>query len=871
MKNIKGMVSIFLALIILPIYSIALASIDIVKILGANNHIIISNDIALYSLMSKYDRDFYNKYKIFALLKDEEYIKSYVNNILTNNIDKNHSNFYQAKLLRSDVNFEKNSKLLDGDNLEKQIISYMKLKGPYEMSKGAINLVSMVYDSKKFNNVIDKKYDYEAEYSKLNIDVEKLSGKIQYYDENFEEINKKIFNINSDLDYLKLNIREILAETSIEKLNEDDKNKISKLLTEHANKMDGLWTDIKIFKVNYEELKVILQNVDNNLIKLDAKLEQWNNSISKLDESDIKNNFKSEYKSARRDFTKENVEKFLKKIENSESIIVNMTDTIINNNVLFSPSINDLDTLLNNKFDLSLVKKLPSFNNYKIYKYLKNNLKEIEVNKSKRKEAKQNKKKLENFSKNLENIERKEDKNSIDKFIDKNNISEVLKYKSSEINNIKNSNNIKNYKNINNIMNKFIPSNKFNVLENIYLAQYIVDNFNNKLINEEFSSQIEYILFGNNKINRNNLSIESLIFAIRFSLNSIYAFTNSNLGTEATAMATAIAGWTGFGVPLLKSLILSSMSFGESILDLQNLNRGNYLELYKNKGTWQVSISGLSNLISSNIKDISNSAIDNIYESIIDVSEEGINHLNNNVNEFVNQSIDGLSQTIISEIITPVQTYIVNKININKLELRENINQIIREVELNIKGNNLLAKLKKQTLNIVKNNLTSLINIDEINFEKEFTNLTKKIENMIVSEVSGISNKLKTNISSVLNENKLKQKNLINNYIDDYLLKLGNVESKKISSKSSFSGLNFNYKDYLLAITILRLGSSDKSHILKRMALIMEYEIKKSNSSFSILKLYTNFNIRTEIEIDTFLLKKYIFLENIKNEITGGY
>lgn len=94
------------------------------------------------------------------------------------------------------------------------------------------------------------------------------------------------------------------------------------------------------------------------------------------------------------------------------------------------------------------------------------------------------------------------------------------------------------------------------------------------------------------------------------------------------------------------------MSFGESIIDLETLNSDNSLEAFKNKSNWSVSIKGLPKLLGNNIKDISNSAIDNIYETISDYTDDKIDKLNKNMDEFINQTIDGVSQSIISEILS---------------------------------------------------------------------------------------------------------------------------------------------------------------------------------------------------------------------------
>lgn len=891
-KDIKGIVSIFLALILLPIYSIALVTVDVVKIANANTHLYISNETAMHSLMSKYDRDLYNKYNIFGIALEEEYINDYIRYTLEENLNNNESKFYKTKLNSSKLVLDENSKLLDSTNLEKQIVDYMKLKGPYDMSKGVINLMELIFDSKKYNGVIDKKFDYEESYSKLNVDINSLEEKIYQYDQEFKDINDEFFKINSRLKEYKKEIKELNDQIKKfeeskddEEINENEekirkniikesKKTINELLKEYREEIDELWTKITIANLNFKEIIGILEKLLVDSERTQEKLDTWKASIDNLEDSDIKDNFKSEARSTRQEFTTENISNFLKKLKEHEDTMDKMLDSLKKENPLFKPESKDLEDFLSLEFDIKNNKKLPSLNNFKIYKYLLGTRNKKEASKEAVKESKKNKKEIENFTKNISNIEKVENPNSIYSYIDKEDIEAIANYSSISVDDISSSNKISNFRKIIKQTDNLIPNNHNNIIDNVLIAQYIVDKFGNKLDKgEDFNSQIEYILFGNQKLNRNISSVQNLIFGMRFTLNSIYAFTNAELGTEATKIATTIAGWTGFGVPLVRSGVLASMSFGESLLDLHNLNKDNPVEAYKNKATWQVSVKGLPNLLAKEVKDISNDALDNMYESISDFSSDNIDKLNRHVNEFTTQSLDGFIQSILSKVVTPVQTYLSNKINEPKEELNKELLEIINDIEKSESEENIFVKeLKNKSLNILKEKIVNNIDlIDEINFESHFKNVIKDIENLIYKETSSISSELKNKINSSLNKNKMKQKEMINSYLDKYLEELGHINHKSMKSKSTFSGLNFKYKDYLLVITILRLSISNRQDIIRRMALIMQDEIRKTNPLFDIINVYTRFEINSDIVVNTFILKKHIFIENIEQNIIGGY
>lgn len=356
----------------------------------------------------------------------------------------------------------------------------------------------------------------------------------------------------------------------------------------------------------------------------------------------------------------------------------------------------------------------------------------------------------------------------------------------------------------------------------------------------------------------------------------MYAFTNPKLIKEATTIAVAISGWTAFGVPLVKGLILGSMSFGESILDLEKINTGKNLEAYKNNSTWQVSVTSLPNLLRSKLRDFSHSAINNIFETIDNYSEKNLDKLESYIDEFVNQSIDGISQSIISTIITPIQQAIERIINQPIEKIDDTISNIVREIEdeIDSEQNILVKDIKKKSLNLVKEKFIDELenNIEKIKndvkyFDDYFTEMTKNIEKKIRDMSSGKIESFKQRISLDLEKGKEKAKETVDKFLEDF----GLEENGKNLRIGGFSGISFNYSDYLRLITFFRICTSNKNLIIRRIALVMDYEMKKLRREFDITNLYTAVRIKFEIDVNTLLINK-IFRKN-KNEFefTGAY
>ncbi|MDO4604917.1 MAG: DUF5702 domain-containing protein [Helcococcus sp.] len=877
-RKIDGFISIFLALIILPIYSFAILTIDVVKIITAINDTKLVNEIALESTLSNYNRDLYEKYRIFGIDKSKEFLDEYVNNIIESNLENNNSRFYKLNHVNSTVNLNNETNLLISDDIQNQIIDYMNTHGPYEISKGVLNLLDLVKLSKKYTNAIEKKIDYEEEYSKIDLSLNKISEYFVKYNAEFEEINNGYNDLNKRLNTLITDSKEyfdlkesqeILNKESKNELNKDEEKlkeiikKIQNKIKEYNEKNKKFETKLASQQVNINEIITLLKIFYNQTVSLEKALANWGNEIEKLENSAIKNNFKSDYKSMKLQFTRENIESILNKILAHENTLTDNIKNLKESNAFYI-DIKEFNKDI--KFDLTKITKLPSLNNYKLYKYINDRSTALEFDKEARKKAKNNKNELERLLDNYDDIKDTKEFGNIndfidfEKFIDLSNNSEIVatissskKYKDA----IKQSNNIINY-------------NDTNLIENLYLALYIVNNFGNKLDSDDnFSSQIEYILFGNQNLKSNVSSVENSIFAIRLLLNSIYAYTNADLGREATAIATAIAGWTGFGVPILRTIILSMMSISESAIDVNTINKNQYLESYKNKATWQVSIGGLSNLLSKELKEITSNTIDNIYEYIQNYTNEGVEYLNDKLNEFTKQTIDGVAQTVISEMINPIQSIIANNINNPINDLKSQINESFNTIQNNIySSSDKIKSIKIELFNYIKDTVTSQINsINEINFQSYFNELVVKVENMINEKTSDITNNFKSNIQDFISDNKLDSKIKINEIIDRYILEMG---GKKTYINGSNSGLSFKYRDYLTLVAFFRINI-DKKSVLNRMTFVMDYELKKKNPGFNIMNIITNVEINSNTEIDVSLLSKYIKLEKISESISGGY
>lgn len=107
--------------------------------------------------------------------------------------------------------------------------------------------------------------------------------------------------------------------------------------------------------------------------------------------------------------------------------------------------------------------------------------------------------------------------------------------------------------------------------------------------NVMYKSEMEYMLFGNSVPAKNVRNSKASLYAIRFGLNAIGAFSNSTLRAEADAAAVAITGgMASFALPLARSVVILGTTCVETYKDMQNLLNGKAVTVLKFNGSWHI-------------------------------------------------------------------------------------------------------------------------------------------------------------------------------------------------------------------------------------------------------------------------------------------
>lgn len=138
-------------------------------------------------------------------------------------------------------------------------------------------------------------------------------------------------------------------------------------------------------------------------------------------------------------------------------------------------------------------------------------------------------------------------------------------------------------------------------IDDLLFKEYLLDHFRNFKEgggDESLLYQMEYLI-GGKYSDQDNLkkTVRSLLF-MREGFNYLFLLTNMTRSKEASALATAIIGWTGKPalIAAVKQALLLAWAYGESLFDARILLHEGRIPLKKTDATWHVPLSGLMNL-----------------------------------------------------------------------------------------------------------------------------------------------------------------------------------------------------------------------------------------------------------------------------------
>lgn len=140
------------------------------------------------------------------------------------------------------------------------------------------------------------------------------------------------------------------------------------------------------------------------------------------------------------------------------------------------------------------------------------------------------------------------------------------------------------------------------ITKKLLFHEYILQKFGNAVEEgkekRSLEYEVEYLLEGKASDQENLEAVLNKLLLIRMGINFVYLQTDAakqmEAGTMALALATAVA--LPMLEPVIKQVLLAAWAFGESIMDLRSLMSGKRAALIKTAENWQLSLSALLKL-----------------------------------------------------------------------------------------------------------------------------------------------------------------------------------------------------------------------------------------------------------------------------------
>lgn len=645
-KNLRASISIMLSLVMLPVYTFAGMAADRVRASSARQVTENAIELSMNSALASYDDALKSTYGLFVMSENEEDLTENLEKYFNANIEHTsifddektdqYGNLINLTPENFEIKFPEGAVLANPVVLKNQIVEYMKYIGPVRAGKGLIDKLGVFKDFKNQSNMLKAK----SEYDKSLGNIQDLCIKIKKNAYAYNQLISTSHTITEDVEEIKNNyyvVAQQLFMLASQSLPENEANKLVESINSSCKNTADLvcgWFERSESALEYlEEVQDALSKIEDSISLSESKRKIFGDSISALEDGELKNTMQSEYDNnssypdmnSVREYaavTSENIEAFKALREDIFNFsfyntkiyeYIDYCSCYISSIPLSEPF--EADKLLKCTLSDNTLAIKQQGNEYDFYKFVSESYQSDETTSKDLSGSLSDI--ISSFGeiKKILNIELPEGTPaSINDKISSDTLSKVKKYADFTISDTydiseQSEDIIENTSSYLKNIGELISSAGENLMEDIYITDYITSMFScytcdktassisgvpiNSKNNVFYKSEAEYILWGNNDMKKNHQYTNSLIFGIRFVFNNIYAFTDSKIQSSVLTASSVVAGWTGLGVPLVKTALTMAIAFSESINDVNEILSGEAIPIIKNSSTWKTDPSSI--------------------------------------------------------------------------------------------------------------------------------------------------------------------------------------------------------------------------------------------------------------------------------------
>lgn len=149
---------------------------------------------------------------------------------------------------------------------------------------------------------------------------------------------------------------------------------------------------------------------------------------------------------------------------------------------------------------------------------------------------------------------------------------------------------------------KTLKDKAIDMRDEIYVNEYILKIFKDVVEIDDSNTEgkskstffekgeVEYIIGGNINEEINKVLVKGQILLIRFGMNTLHVYSDSEKRLKALEIATAVAGFTGFGIPIAHNLIMCAWGTAEAVYDIKDIYDGKKVPFIKTAEDWRTNL-----------------------------------------------------------------------------------------------------------------------------------------------------------------------------------------------------------------------------------------------------------------------------------------
>jgi tetrahydromethanopterin S-methyltransferase subunit G len=418
------------------------------------------------------------------------------------------------------------------------------------------------------------------------------------------------------------------------------------------------------------------------------------------------------------------------------------------------------------------------------------------------------------------------------------------------------------------------------------------------------NADVEYIIGGKESESDNINTVKGQLMLVRFALNAIAVYTDPTKSNFALEAAVAIAGWTGFGVPIVHTLIMMAWAMLESVFDVYYLMKGHSVAIFKTSDTWITSAQGgLTKLKDEFINSAKVKAKDKLDE-VIDYTVMKTDNIAN-----------GMGKKLVDYIDSKVELYVdkaFQKIEKPIHSTMDSVNDIFidfeKSINVNVEGElgKIIQQINDELQKLIPAEIETFLNgklgdyaSEQLNsYGVEYLDIFKQYKDRKVSEVlyelreklakgetilnntvEETSQKINSLIFNTINATKYRIKNTLKEKVkelkDSFVEKFNNMlenaaeagkgkinqlidsvgnttEGTAMKTNLRASFLSMSYSDYLRLFLLL----TEKDKKIKRIADLIQVNMRDITGKSDFKMADCDTYIRTEAKVSA----KYMFL-----------